>query len=65
MGSGLELRQGHVLADSPATEKQEKANQGGPDHGPGRGEDPMVEGCFFGQLFGFLGHNLKFGEEHL
>ena len=47
-GAEVLLRQSH----------QQQANQGGSDHRAGRGEDPMVERDFFGQLLGFLGHGL-------
>ena len=58
VGGGLSS--GVASAESPAAEQDEEASQGGSDHGAGRGEDPMVERDFFGQLLGFLGHGLQF-----
>jgi hypothetical protein len=49
-------------AESPATEQEEEADQGGPDHRAGGGEDPIVEWNFLGQLLGFLGHGLQLVE---
>ena len=41
------------------------AGWGGSDHCSGGGEDPVIEGDFFGQLLGLLGHGCQFIEENL
>ena len=54
-----------VPTQSPTAEQEEKADQGGSNHRSGRGEDPMIERSFFGQLFGLLGHGGQFVKENL
>ncbi len=50
---------GVAPAESPTAEQDEEADQCGPDHCTGGGEDPVVEWNLLGQLLGLLGHGLQ------